>query len=198
MKTTNKPITEKEITDYLAYFKVEPDWLFDKENTSLKKESWIKSCFTKFTSFGYVHKEGLILKTEIPDGIMERKAFEEMVSLADIKEMKALAEAINSVKEYEAKVRKERAEVVADILNTYTPEEKSKALEVMKEGVKELAQLQYICQGKIDLHITDISTDSLEKLKQYQRVRDEINLHIKQKKRESELEHDEQDNEIER
>lgn len=200
MKTTNQQITEKEITDYLAYFKVEPDWLFDTENASPKKESWMKSCFTKFTSFGYVHKEGLILKTEMPDGNIERKAFEEMVSLAEINDIKTLAQAINSVKEYETKVRKERAEKVANILNTYTPEEKSKVLQTMNEGAKALAKIQFVAQGKLDLHITDFSSDTLEKLTQYQRVRDEINLHIKQKNRESELEQTrpEENKEIER
>lgn len=200
MKTTNKPITEKQISSYLKYFGIQEEWLFDPKNTTLKKEKWLKSTFTKFTDFGYKKESGLLLKQEVPEGIIAYQAFANVVSISKITDLETLTKEINRVRELQKMNQKARAEKVSEVLNTYTPEKRTKVLDAMKEGATELAKMQYIAQGKVDLHIADFSKETLEKLTHYQRVRDEINQKIKSRNREQELEQTNADNtqEIER
>ena len=178
MKTTNNPITEKQVLTYLNYFRVQPEWLFDEYNNSPLKEKWLKSCLTKFTSFGYVYKEGLILKMELPNGNIETQKFENIVSLSEIKDLSSLTNQINKVRELEKQTQRLRAEKVSEILNTYPPEKRKQSLEIMKVGVTELAKLQHIAQGKMDIRISDFSKDSLLAITRYQKLYAEINRTI--------------------
>jgi hypothetical protein len=182
---TQQPVTEKQISSYLKYFRVEEEWLFNPENQSLTKDKWIKSCFTKHTDFGYIKDQGVLLKQELPEGIIAYQAFANVVSLSNIKDLETLTSEINRVKELQKINQRARAEKVSEVLNTFPPEKRTKALETMKEGATELAKLQYIAQGKVDLHIADFSRETLTALSNYQQVRDEINQTIK---RENELE----------
>jgi hypothetical protein len=182
---TQQPVTEKQISSYLKYFNVKPEWLFNPENQSPTKDKWIKSCFSKFTNFGYIKDQGLVLKSELPDGAIVHEAFENVVSLSNIKDLESLTSEINRVKELQKINQRARAEKVSEVLNTFPPEKRTKTLETMKEGATELAKLQFIAQGKVDLHIADFSKETLTALSNYQQVRDEINQTIK---RENELE----------
>ncbi len=172
-----KSVTKKQVEGYLKYFNVNQEKLFTNEHTE-KRRDWIKSVFARFTDFGYVKDAGLLIRVEQINARIIHSHFDNLIKVQKIKNMDALVTKINSLIEIQNNIKRERLGKMDDVMESLSEEKRMYFEQTIKLGKQEMAKIQSIASGKLNIHISDFKIETIEKIKDYCEVQKEINQKI--------------------